>query len=536
MFLIGYPLMVGAVGRVDALVIAAYLGLMAVIGAMAWRRRGDARSYFQAGRAMPAWAVALSVVATSLSVTTFIGAPAESYSGDLTYLSQNLGVFVAVIFVAIWFVPRLYAAGTITIYGFIEKRYGATARTALAVTFLVGRLLASGVRLFIAAIPLSLVLFGVAGDRAEELRHWVMAIVIIGAVGTGYTVFGGIRAVIWTDAVQISIVVGAVVLSIVFLLHLIPADLGTIHRVLSSPGAGMHSKLRLIDLSWSGSARFTLWTALIGAASLNAAVYGCDQDLAQRVLTTRSAWRGGAALIGAQCLATVLGALFMVAGLLLYVFYCRPDVMGAAAPVETPVARDVYTHFLLHYLPTGLRGLAIAGILATAQGSLDSAINAMASSVVADLYWPLRRRLRWTVDESAGARAPWVAVLGAGAALIGVAIAAAWWFDPGGSLMAFALGIMSYAFGGMFGVFLAAIFTRRGNARSVIAALVMGAVVTGVLQKGICLWWTGKMFGRAMYLSDMWWLPISAGISFAVCVMGNARPQGGDPIGVGVFP
>jgi SSS family transporter len=509
---------VGAhIGAIDAAVIVAYLALMAAIGTWAWRRRGDARSYFLAGHSMPGWAVALSLVAASLSVTTFVGAPAESYRGDLTYLSQNIGGFVAMIFVAVFFVPRLYAAGTVTIYGFIEQRYGAAARAALGVTFLFGRLLASGARLFIAALPVSLMLFGA---EATDARHLALAILIIGAAGTAYTVFGGIRAVIWTDVVQVAIVLGAAVASIIILLHRIPADWPTLHHALSG-------KLRVIDLRWKTQSPFTLWTALIGAATLNAAVFGCDQDFGQRVLTARSAGRGGWSLIMAQCLATVVAALFLTVGLLLYIYYRRPDIMGAAAASKAPEPDDVYAHFLLTDLPAGVRGLAIAGLLAAAQGSLDSAINALASSLVADLYWPLRKRLGLPVDESTRARAPWIAVLISGAAVILFALGAAWFRDPKSSLIAYALGIMSYAFAGMFGVFLAAIFTRRGNTASVIAALLTGAVVTGLLQKNVCLRWTSALFGHGFYVSNMWWLPIAAAVSFAVCVLpaGSQYPE-----------
>jgi SSS family transporter len=492
----------GHLGPIDAAVIVAYLVLMAAIGAWAWRRRGDARSYFLAGRAMPTWAVAFSLVAASLSVTTFVGAPAEAYSGNLTYWSQNIGGFVAMVFVAVFFVPRLYAAGTVTIYGFIEQRYGPGARAALGVTFLLGRLLASGARLFIAALPVSLMLFGA---EAADRQHLALAILIIGAAGTAYTVFGGIRAVIWTDVVQVTIVLGAAVASIVILLHRIPADWPTLHHALAG-------KLQVIDLHWKTQAPFTLWTALIGAASLNAAVFGCDQDFGQRVLTARSAGRGGWSLIMAQCLATVVTGLFLTVGLLLFVYYRRPDVMGAAASAagKAPAKDDVYAHFLLNDLPVGVRGLAIAGLLAAAQGSLDSAINALASSAVADLYWPLRRRMGLAVDESKKARAPWVAVLAAGAAVMAFALAVARFRDPKSSLLAYALGILSYAFGGMFGVFLAAIFTRRGNTASVVASLFTGAIVTGLLA-------------HSGQVPNMWWLPIAAAASFAVCVVPRGK-------------
>src|SRR4051794_27630594 len=177
-------------------VVAAYLALMALIGTLAARRKTDAEGYFLAERKMPTLAVALSVVATSLSVATFVGVPQYSFNGDLTYLSQNLGVFIAAAIVATVFLPRLYAAGTVTIYGYIDQRFGETARMATSATFLLGRLLASGARLFIAAIPVCLLMFGSFNPSRSQL---IFAIVLVGAVGVAYTVAGGIRAVIITD-------------------------------------------------------------------------------------------------------------------------------------------------------------------------------------------------------------------------------------------------------------------------------------------------------------------------------------------------
>src|SRR5437773_684646 len=277
---------------IDWALLAGYFGLMFLIGHSTAKKKTDAEAYFLGQRQMPTWMVAFSIVATSLSVATFVGVPQLSYTGDLTYISLNIGGFLAVFIVAGVFIPRLYRAGTITIYGYLDQRFGETAKIATSAMFLIGRLLASGARLFIAAIPVCLLLFGSFEPSKAQL---VTAIVLIGALGTAYTVAGGIKAVIWTDTIQLCIVMGTTLLTI---------------------------------------------------------------------------------------------------GLLLYIYYGRPDLMGAAAPSDPMrTIQQVYPQFLLYHLPAGLRGLAIAGMFAAAQGSLDSAINAMASSAVADLYWPLRRKL-----------------------------------------------------------------------------------------------------------------------------------------------
>src|SRR5438445_1285933 len=167
-----------AFGPMDLGVVLAYFGLMVFIGHYVARRKTDAKGYFLAERSMPSWAVALSTVATALSVATFTGGPQISFKGDLTYLTLNLGRFIAVFVVAFVFIPRFYRAGTATIYGYIDQRFGETSRIAVSCMFLIGRLLASGARLFFAAIPVCLLLFNSENPSRLQL---ICAILIIGA-------------------------------------------------------------------------------------------------------------------------------------------------------------------------------------------------------------------------------------------------------------------------------------------------------------------------------------------------------------------
>jgi Na+/proline symporter len=391
--------------------------------------------------------------------------------------------------------------------------------------FLIGRLLASGARLFIAAIPVCLLLFGSFEPTKTQI---ITAIILIGALGTAYTVAGGIKAVIWTDTIQLCIVMGTTLLTIGLLLHKIPASTGEIWHALASPGSGPHgSKLKLIDLSTDVTRPFTLWTALLGATFMGVASTGVDHDLAQRMLTAKSALRGSLSLIASQFLSVTVVSLFLIIGLLLYIYYGRPDVMGAAAPTDPMrTTTQVYPQFLLYHLPAGLRGLAIAGMFAAAQGSLDSAINAMASSAVADLYWPIRRRLGLNVDVSEHSKAPRLAVLAMGFVLVLFAVMSAFRYDAkNDTLINFALGVMSFAFTGMLGVFLTALLTRRGNSATVLAALVTGVIVTALLQDGTLGPITQRLFGRPYKIASFWWMPIGTTIAFLVCFAGSPKPR-----------
>ena len=283
-------------GPLDWVIVALYFAAMIYIGVIAARKDQDTREYFLAHRSIPTWAVSISIVATSLSAATFVGTPDLAFKGNLSYLILNVGGLMAVALVATLFVPKLYRAGTVTIYGYLNQRYGQGAMIAVSAMFLVGRMLASGARLFIAAIPLCLLMFSRRSDANFEATRWqlVLAIALIGGVGTFYTAFGGIRTVIWIDVIQFFIVIGAAVLSIFMLLHVIPLSLPEIFKTLGDPrsGPGGHSKLFISDGSLNFSDPYTLWAAIFGSTFLSAAAYGVDQDLAQRFLVAQSVLRG----------------------------------------------------------------------------------------------------------------------------------------------------------------------------------------------------------------------------------------------------
>jgi len=192
-------------GGVDWAIVVLYLAGMVLIGHVVGRRKTDAEGYFLAGRSTPMWAVILSTIATTLSAATFLGAPESAFSGDLSYFVLNIGGFLAVLFVAALFIPKFYRAGTVTIYGYINQRLGEPARIACSAMFLLGRMLASGARLFIAAAPVCLLVFR---ESTPPRSHLIAAIILVGAIGIAYTTAGGIKAVIWTDTAQILIVMG----------------------------------------------------------------------------------------------------------------------------------------------------------------------------------------------------------------------------------------------------------------------------------------------------------------------------------------
>ncbi len=492
----------------DWLILSGYFALIIAIGAMARRGTNDEKGFFLGGRKMPAWAVAMSFAATTLSAATFIGYPQASFTGDLTLLVHEFSKLLAALLVAALFLPALYRAGSITVYGYLGERIGPGAATAASAMFLLGRLLASGARLFIAGTAFSLILY----DNIEP-QNLITAIILFGVVGTLYTALGGIKAVIWTDTLQLIIVVGAVIVSIVLLLQAIPLSVGEIAQVIQD-----EQKHVVFDPSGDRSKDSTLLAAL-ALTVFYAAAFGADQDMAQRLLTCKSLKQSIGSLFGAILISVPITVLFMLAGLLLYVFYSRPDLMGDASPAYViDDARKVYPQYLLHELPMGVRGLALAGLFAAAMSSLDSVINAMASSMSSDILGPMRRR-RTGADDADTSGSSWLRrllVLAMGVLLTGSAIGMVALYDEKtDTLIPFALGVMTFAYAGLMGVFLCVLLTGRGSTISVIAALLMGmAVITA-----------SRYVPAVAGLGIAWpyWMVIGTAGSIGVCLLGQTR-------------
>ena len=506
-------------GPWDWTVLAGYFLLLAVTGVLLSRRKQTGTDdYFLAGRSMPVWAVSISVLATAQSAATFIGGPQEAYAGDLTYLSANIGQIIAALIVALVFIPRFYRHHVATVYELLEQRYGRTGKLAASWSFMIGRVFASGARIYIAALAASLILFG---DILPMQMTW--AIMAIAVVGVGYTLVGGIRSVIWTDVIQTVVYVGASLAALVLLWHRIPLSFGEIVDVLQQPEPDAASKLTVISFKFGGLGpehTYTFWTALFGFMLLNLGAYGTDQDLAQRMLTCRTAARGSWSLISAILIGIPVTALFMVVGLLLYIFYTQPELMGAAAPESVPYdSRKIFLSFIIDYMPTGMSGLMIAGLFAAGLSSFNSAVNAMSSTFVNDFYRPIDagRSERFYLQLGR------IGVVGWGVLLAAFAVFCVYWQQwqqqqGGETLIKFALRVMVFAYSGLIAVFVAALFTKRGSPVSVVAALITGFVAVAAMNLRVWSKWAPDFS-----IAFPWQMVFATALAFAVCMIGKRR-------------
>ncbi|MFN3435435.1 MAG: sodium:solute symporter family transporter, partial [Sphingomonas sp.] len=304
----------------DWLVIAAYLLLLVAGG---WfftpRKTASAHDYFLAGGSVPAWLAALSVLSATQSAATFLGGPDYGYHGDLTYLGGNIAGLIAAVFVAHVMIPRFYAIRATTAYELLTLRFSERATRWAGGMFLVGRVFAGGARVYLAAIAIAMVVTGSVGAQGIILAA---AALIVASVA--FTFVGGLKSVLWNDLIQFVVYIGSAIAVLVFLRLSIPVSNAEILQALGDTPQGV-DKLRLFDLSADLSKPFSMLAIVTGLTLLYIANAGMDQDTTQRLLSCKDA-KTGARSLYLSVLATVpTVGMFIVIGLLLYIFYDRPD-------------------------------------------------------------------------------------------------------------------------------------------------------------------------------------------------------------------
>src|SRR5580704_5217033 len=350
---------------VDLAIVIVYLLGVTALGM--WFRRGsqNAREYFLGGHTAPWWALAFSIVATETSTLTIIGTPAIAYGGNLTFLQLVFGYLIGRVLIVFVLLPGYFRGDFFTAYALIEKRFGQRLRAVAASTFLITRALAEGVRVSAIAIVLSVVL-----GTSEHL-----SVVIVIALTLLYTLEGGMKAVIWTDVAQLFIYLAGSAATFFVLLHRVPGGWNEVVQLAATHG----HKLQVFDFSFNLATKYTFWSGLIGGAFLTMASHGTDQTIVQRLLAARNENDSRRALLTSGVIILIQFAIFLLIGVLLYVF-------AQHSPLLAPGARTdrILPLFLVREMPTGLAGLLLASIVAVAMSNASGSLNSLAASSVLD--------------------------------------------------------------------------------------------------------------------------------------------------------
>jgi len=445
----------------DLGVLVVYLLATTAWGAWLGRGQTGGTDYFLGSRNLPWWAVMLSVVATETSTLTFLSIPGVSYLGGLTFLQLTIGYLVGRLAVAALLLPAYYRGELSTAYQLLQNRFGIGTRRFTSAIFMVTRLLADSVRLFATAIPLALI------------TGWPYpaSIAVIGLLTVVYTYFGGIKAVVWVDVVQMILYLGGAVAAMVALQGGVPGGWSQILADASTAG-----KLTWLDLSFDLQTPYTLWAGVLGGGFLSMASHGTDQLIVQRLLTCRDLRSSQRALVGSGLAVVVQFLLFLLVGLGLWAFY-----QGRSFDSSD----EIFARFLVEELPAGLTGLLIAGVFAAAMSSLSSSINSLASATAYDYWAPLAGA---EDDDARILRAGKAFTLVWAALLVGGAIL----FIPLStrtSAVEAALAIASLVYGGLLGAFFLGVLTRGPDQRAVMVAMVVGIGTVVLLQSSMAWPW-----------------------------------------------
>ena len=544
---------------IDGLVILAYFVVVISIGLYKGRGETSMEGFAVGDRNIPWWAVLASIMAAEVSAGTFLGTPGEGYGlRNFTYGQLAIGTILARIVVAYLFIGTFYKLRVVSIYEFLETRFGRSTKLTSSAVFLLTRVLASGSRMFVPAILLVgawELIRDMHPNRAETLWLYVGAVGFLVLITAIYTTFGGIKAVVWTDLLQVFLMFGAMIYAMFTLWHAVggwgvvktmavtaPVDAEVVEartqvllKTTLTPMTDAEARAKAQEEVAKDSARiaetaldfwdtgieknpverarlgfwgnvkkvleteYTVFTAFLASVFVTMATHGTDQDMVQRMLTAPDIRRSRRSLILSGLADIPVALSFTFIGVLLWVYYHLPE-HAAQRP-----SGDYFVNYILRELPTGVRGVMAAGLFATAMGSLSTALNALATSFTRDFYMGIFRPAATQREQMVAAR--WSTAAFA-LILAGVGVGTAWvkLTHPEIRIIPIVLGSFGYTYGSLLGIFLVGMTTkRRGSCTGNLLAMLAGFIVVAILSN--LLNDVATMFGGSLYAPPPW-LPI----------------------------
>jgi SSS family transporter len=447
----------------DMKVLFGYIGLIVLIGVIVGRKQRDTKSYFL-GNGQISWLmISFSVVATETSVLTFLSIPGVAYLTNFGFLQVAIGYIIGRIVVAWLFLPLYYKEGIQSTYEFIGNKWGISFQRFVSTIFLLMRILADGVRLFMTAIPLTLITGWSFGA----------SIAIIGLFTLIYTLIGGIRSVVYTDTIQFILYIFGAILTFNVINELIPGGLENIISILEE--AGKFSIFQGFSSSLSDllTRPYNFIAAVLGGFLLSMASHGTDHLMVQRLLSAGSIRDGQKALVLSGFLVFLQFAIFLFLGATMWILY-------DGLPLKPNL---VFPWFILTHLPPGFTGFLVAGIFAAAMSTLSSSINSLASATVVDWIKP--------INPTAGLiTARWISIFWA-IVLIGGAMLFTSSESP---LVEVGLSIASVIYGAILGFFILRLTNWHVSNKSVFWGFSISIILMIYLWKATPLAWTWYVF------------------------------------------
>ncbi len=441
-------------------VVVIYMVAVAAVGIISSGKQKSANDYFLGSKKIPWWAVCFSVVATETSTLTFISIPGLAYLTNMNFLQLAMGFIIGRIIVAAIFIPRYYAGNLETAYQFLGNRFGEPMRKYASVTFIVLRIFADGVRLFTTAIPVKFI----TGLGYTE------CILIVGVITVVYSYIGGIKAVIWTDVIQMFVYMFGAAVSFVIILQMLPGGWDDVLKF-----AVPADKFQIFSMPKSFADMFTggynIFGGLLGGAFLAMASHGTDQMMVQRLLTCKDVASSKKAVVLSGVIVFFQFAVFLIIGIMLYSLYEGADFKSLSMNGKSLTKSDeIFPMFIVSSLPVGIAGLIVAGLLSASMSTLSSVFNSLASTTIFDL---MKGSKLFTSEEqklkySRLATLFWAVVI----MLTGLLFE-----SETNPAVDFALRIQSLIYGGLLGVFLIGVLMKSADLKTALISYTMAILV-----------------------------------------------------------
>ncbi|MEW5979558.1 MAG: sodium/solute symporter [Acidobacteriota bacterium] len=455
----------GLLSLLDLTVIVSYFAGITWIGARFYRKSAGMQEYLLGSRGMKWLPVALSILAADTSAISYLGVPAWSFQHDMK-LNQNILTLLLAIPIVIWLFVPIYSRGNLfTAYQYLERRFDLRVRLLASLFFLVVR-----------GAHVAVIIYAPSLMMAELMQIPLgFSIIAIGALTAFYTMLGGIRAVIWTDAIQVLMVlVGFTTVSLSVLFQ-VPGGLGGVLHM-----GALQGKFEFFDFSFNLSQVDNSFAILFGGTILTVQAMSTDQAVLQKYFTTKSAKETSKSLVLYGVVIIPLTTLLSILGVMLFVFYSNDPELRST--LRNPDA--IVPHYVANILPHGLAGLVVASIFAGSMSTVSASLNSLATSSVVDVYKRIVRPGRSDQHYTAASR--WATCLWGALATLG-----AFYVGRLGALVTAFAKIQSLIGGIILGIFLLGILTKRTTSSGVIAGSIggLGVVLYVFFFTRVSLFW-----------------------------------------------
>ena len=434
---------------IDIIVFLLFTGGVVAFDCSFFKKKGTSEEFTSAGRSLPGWVVGMSIFATYVSSISYLGYPGKAFSGDWNAFVFSLSIPIASYFAARYFVPFYRSQDSISAYSFLENRFDPWARIYTSSCYLLTQIARTGSILYLLALPMNVLL------------GWnIQTIIIVTSVAIVlYSMLGGMKAVIWTEAIQGIILIGGALVCMFILLFDMPEGPAQTFSIAMEDG-----KFSLGSFG-SSLSESTFWVCLIYGVFTNLQNYGIDQSYVQRYHTAKNEKEAKfSALFGGYLFIPVSAVFFMI-GTGLYAFYkVHPGVLPDGVGADY-----VFPFFIVNELPVGLTGLLIASIFAAGMSTIATSVTSSSTIILTDYYQRFRKhagnRERMLVLKLSSVGVGVAGILVAFAFMSVQSALDAWW------------ALASIFSGGMLGLFLLGYISRKARNFDAVLGVVCGVIL-----------------------------------------------------------